>query len=77
MKTVNGPLLRQMRKAKGLNMLQLSDAADVDRRTISAYERKSPEKIDLLPLVKLASFFGLRVDDLLMDENSAPAQAPA
>lgn len=64
---VNGPLLRGLRERKGLTLLELSDTVDVDRRTLSSYERKSPASADIVPLTKIAKFHGLAIEDLLME----------
>lgn len=73
MKRVNGPLLRSLRQKRGLNVIELSSASDVDRRTISSYERQSPEKIDLNTVLKLATFFDLALDELLIDSSPESA----
>lgn len=77
MKRVNGSLLRSLRKSKGLNVFELSSATDVDRRTITSYERQSPEKAELNAVVKLATFFGLSVDELLTEKPFVPDTALA
>lgn len=71
---VNGPLLRDLRKGKGLTLLELSDTVDVDRRTLSTYERKSPASADILPLVKVAKFHNLAVEDLLIEAPEADSR---
>ena len=77
MKVVNGPLLRQLRQAKGLHFLALSAAVDVDRRSLSSYEKSNPPNVDLIALVKLAEFYGRTVDDLLIEEALLETATPA
>ncbi|MCL1953023.1 MAG: helix-turn-helix domain-containing protein [Oscillospiraceae bacterium] len=59
-----GESLRRLRRAKGLTQEQLAARLNVSFQTVSKWERgESYPDITMLPV--LASFFGVRTDDLL------------
>lgn len=68
MPRINGPLLQALRKGKELTFEQLSEAVDVDRRTLSHYERNSPKAAAVDAVSKLAVFYGKPIEQLLQDD---------
>lgn len=70
MPRINGPLLQSLRKAKELTFEQLSEAVDVDRRTLSHYERNSPKAAAVDAVSKLADFYGKSIENLLTDDTT-------
>ena len=56
--------LKELRKAHGYTQSEVAMAADIRQQTYSAYEagKRTPSPV---PLYKIASFYGIAVDDFL------------
>ena len=62
--------LEELRKARGLKQEELAEALSVSRQTIGSLEngRYNPS---ILLAFKIARYFGLRVEDIFMDEEES------
>ena len=65
-----GPLLRRLRRQKGLSQAQLAHRVGVRQALISELETGQPPRArrQVEPLRKLAGFFGITLDELLKGE---------
>ena len=62
--------LEELRKARGLKQEELAEALSVSRQTIGSLEngRYNPS---ILLAFKIARYFGLRVEDIFIDEEES------
>ena len=63
--------LEELRKAKGLSQEELADALGVSRQTISSLE-KGRYNPSILLAFRIARLFGLRIEDVFIDEEVQP-----
>ena len=66
--------LEVLRKARGLKQEELAEALSVSRQTIGSLEngRYNPS---ILLAFKIARYFGLRVEDIFIDEEAEHHEA--
>lgn len=68
-----GEQIYKYRTAKGLSQLELAEALDVSRQSISKWETNVAVP-ELSKLVKMAELFGVTLDELILDKK---AEMPA
>ena len=66
--------LEELRKARGLKQEELAEALAVSRQTIGSLEngRYNPS---ILLAFRIARYFGLRVEDIFIDEEAESHEA--
>ena len=66
--------LEELRKARGLKQEELAAALEVSRQTIGSLEngRYNPS---ILLAFRIARYFGLRVEDIFIDEEAESDEA--
>ena len=57
--------LRELRAYCGLSLIKLSSATDIPNQTLSSYERKSRTP-SVVQAIKIATYFGLTVEDFII-----------
>ncbi|RJF74977.1 XRE family transcriptional regulator [Deinococcus cavernae] len=70
MVTVNGAVLRELRQANGLTLVELAKRTKIDRRTLSGYEKKTIADPRCTPIHRLARHYNVTMEHLLKDEES-------
>ena len=63
--------LEELRKTKGLSQEELADALGVSRQTVSSLE-KGRYNPSILLAFRIARLFGLRIEDVFIDEEVQP-----
>lgn len=63
--------LRTLRKEKNVTQKQLADHLCLSRSTIAGYETKSHQP-DFATLEKIATYFDVSIDFLILGENENP-----
>ncbi|MBQ9484275.1 MAG: helix-turn-helix transcriptional regulator [Ruminiclostridium sp.] len=67
-----GSELQRLRKQKGLSQEELGEKLGVSRQTISKWENGAAYP-DMLNLISIKDFFGVKIDDIVSGERSEPA----
>ncbi len=68
---MNGSIIRQARKAKGLTQLQLADRAGTVQSVVAELEKGTRTSASLRTVKGLAAALDLKVDDLLSECQEA------
>lgn len=82
---LNADHIRQLRQERELSLDELSTAVNIDKRTLAAWESGSAQDAWVVKLARLAHYYGLQINDLLIMPEPVipaaplptPAQAPA
>lgn len=68
--------LQRLRKQKGLSQEELGEKLGVSRQTISKWENGTAYP-DMLNLITISDFFGVKIDDMISGEPSVTEPTPA
>jgi transcriptional regulator with XRE-family HTH domain len=75
--TTLGDYVRYLRLQRGLTQMQLHDAVDISQRTISDIERGKTAFSRLSNFRKLATFFGVPIEELVLRAGLADSRSGA
>ena len=65
---INGKKIRELRNSSGLLIAHLSEEVDISSRMLSRMESDESYNPGVLTLLKVAEFFNVLIDDLLIKE---------